>query len=82
MAGHNLIKMTELSELFVKLGFHDAKTYIQSGNVIFGNPENESAAVISANIEKAILERFNLNVAVMTRTAGELRDLVSVNPFL
>jgi len=82
MAGHNLIKMTELSEIFITLGFHDVKTYIQSGNIIFGNPRNESASVISANIEKSIQKRFNLNVSVMTRTSGELRNLFSANPFL
>jgi uncharacterized protein (DUF1697 family) len=82
MAGHNLIKMTELSELFIILGFHDVKTYIQSGNVIFRDPDKKPASVISINIEKAIQEKFNLNVAVMTRTSGELRSLFSANPFL
>jgi len=82
MAGHNLIKMTELSELFITLGFHDVKTYIQSGNVIFRNPDKKPASLISINIEKAIQEKFNLNVAVMTRTSGELRNLFSENPFL
>jgi uncharacterized protein (DUF1697 family) len=82
MAGHNLIKMTELSELFITLGFHDVKTYIQSGNVIFRNPDKKPVSVISINIEKAIQERFSLDVSVMTRTSGELTKLFSANPFL
>jgi uncharacterized protein (DUF1697 family) len=82
MAGHNLIKMTELSELFITLGFHDVKTYIQSGNVIFSNTGNKPESIISANFEKAIQEKFKLTVSVMTRTTGELRSLFSVNPFL
>jgi uncharacterized protein (DUF1697 family) len=82
MAGHNLMKMTELSELFIKLGFHDVKTYIQSGNVIFRNPDNKPVSVISLNIEKAIQERFSLDVSVMTRTSGDLTKLFSANPFL
>jgi len=72
--------MTELSQLFITLGFRDAKTYIQSGNVIFGNPGNLSAA-LSEDIEKAILARFNLTISVMTRTSGELRKLISSNPY-
>jgi uncharacterized protein (DUF1697 family) len=82
MAGHNLIKMTELSELFITLGFSDVKSYIQSGNLIFRNPDNKPVSVISANIEKGIQEKFSLNVSVMTRTSGELSNLFSANPFL
>lgn len=37
MTGHYIIKMTELSSLFNRLGFQDADTYIQSGNVVFSN---------------------------------------------
>ncbi len=37
MAGHNKIKMTDLSALFKKIGFKDAETYIQSGNVVFND---------------------------------------------
>ena len=31
MTGHNTIKMTDLAELYRKLGFKDAETYIHSG---------------------------------------------------
>lgn len=82
MAGHNLIKMTELSGLYVELGFSDAKTYIQSGNVIFSNHGNISAQSLSLQIEEAIRDRFGLTVSVMTRTEDELNDLFSVNPYL
>ena len=82
MAGHNLIKMTELLELFVEAGFADAKTYIQSGNVIFSNPKRISSSALSLQIEKAIQKRFNLNIPVMTRTEDELKGLFSSNPYL
>ena len=82
MAGHNLIKMTDLSELFVNIGFHEAKTYIQSGNVIFRNHGNISPSELSSNIEKAIQERFGLTISVMTRTSAELNELFTSNPFL
>ena len=35
ITGHNSIKMAELSALYINIGFADAETYIQSGNVIF-----------------------------------------------
>ena len=37
MTGHNSIKMTDLALLYKDMGFTDAETYIQSGNVIFSS---------------------------------------------
>ena len=54
MTGHNLIKMTDLAALFRKLGFKDAETYIQSGNVIFTNHKAQAENEIEFRIEKAI----------------------------
>ena len=34
VSGHHKIKMTDLKQLSLDLGFHDVTTYIQSGNVI------------------------------------------------
>jgi uncharacterized protein (DUF1697 family) len=82
MTGHNSIKMTDLSALYVKLGFKNAETYIQSGNVIFCDPGTIPSFAFSENIEKAILETFTYNVPVMVRTYEELIGLLSSNPFL
>ena len=82
MAGHNTIKMTDLADLYRKLGFKDAKTYIQSGNVIFSGDEGSNEYELVLKIEKAISEKFNNIVPVMIRTNWELADLFSTNPFL
>jgi uncharacterized protein (DUF1697 family) len=82
MTGHNSIKMTDLSDLYKSLGYRDAETYIQSGNVIFSPAGKATAADIAGKIEKGILERFNYNVPVMIRTLPEMEELVSSNPFL
>jgi uncharacterized protein (DUF1697 family) len=82
MAGHNSIKMSDLSNLYKDLGFTYVETYIQSGNVIFCYGENEQVPTISNRIEKAILERFDLNIPVMIRTVQEMKDLSSSNYFL
>jgi uncharacterized protein (DUF1697 family) len=82
MAGHNSIKMSDLTNLYKDLGFTDVETYIQSGNIIFCSGENEQVPAISNRIEKAILERFDLNIPVMIRTVQEMKDLSSSNYFL
>ena len=82
MTGHNSIKMTDLSALFINLGLKDAKTFIQSGNVIFSDTGKKPQTAISTTLEHAILERFNYSIPVMIRTNQELSDLFSSNPFL
>lgn len=82
MAGHNLVKMAELSELYNELGFTDVQTYIQSGNVIFSNSNSRSASALSSEIERGILKKFNLVIPVMIRSLAELKELLITNPFL
>jgi uncharacterized protein (DUF1697 family) len=82
MTGHNSIKMTDLSALFYNLGLRDARTFIQSGNVIFSEPGGMPQPALSEILEKAILEKFNYSVPVMIRTIHELSGLYSSNPFL
>lgn len=82
MAGHNLVKMKELEGLFSSLGYEDVKTYIQSGNVIFSDTGKEKKEVIARRLEKAISDRFNLNIEVMVRKVADLKGLAARNPFL
>jgi uncharacterized protein (DUF1697 family) len=82
MTGHNSIKMTDLTDLYRSLGFNDAETYIQSGNVIFSSDGKTNSSADSVKIEKGILERFGYKVPVMIRTLPEMEDLFTSNPFL
>jgi uncharacterized protein (DUF1697 family) len=82
MTGHNSVKMADLTLLFKDMGYADALTYIQSGNVIFNHADETAVPEIALKIEKAILDRFNYNVPVMIRTVEEIRTLLSVNPFI
>jgi uncharacterized protein (DUF1697 family) len=81
MTGHNSLKMNDLSEMYIDMGFTDAETHIQSGNVIFSSSSEEAVADMSLRIETAILDRFNYKVPVMIRTIEEMRRLISANPF-
>jgi len=81
MTGHNTIKMTELADLLRQIGYTDAETYIQSGNIVF-TCHNKNYEDVSSGIRKAILSEFNLNIAVITRTSDEMKKIISANPFL
>jgi len=81
MTGHNTIKMTGIADLFRQLGYTDAETYIQSGNIVF-TCHNGKIDDVSSRIQKAILSKFNLNIAVITRTLDEMKKINAVNQFL
>jgi uncharacterized protein (DUF1697 family) len=81
MTGHNAIKMIRLANLFRQIGYTDAETYIQSGNIVF-TCHNGSSDDVSSVIRKAILSEFNLDIAVITRTSDDMTKIISANPFL
>jgi uncharacterized protein (DUF1697 family) len=82
MAGHNTIKMADLALLYKELGFRDAITFIQSGNVIFTLKDEKAVSGTGSLIENAILKKFSFDVPVMMRTVKEISDIMSANPFL
>jgi uncharacterized protein (DUF1697 family) len=72
-------KMAELRRLFADLGFADAHTYLQSGNVIF--TADGDRAEIAATIEAGIVDRFGFRAETMLRSAAEMARLTGRNPF-
>lgn len=78
--GGRVLKMDLLTKYFVTLGFKDAKTFIQSGNVIFTSPEKKSDA-LEAKIEKKLLKELGYEVPTFLRSEAELEALVKLDPF-
>ena len=81
VGGHKRIKMDQLRKSFEALGFEQVKTYIQSGNVVF-KAGKSSPAALSKKIEERILKDFGFPVSVMSRTADEMGEMITENPFL
>lgn len=79
VSGHKKIKMTDLKELFEKLGHGDVTTYIQSGNVIFSS--NEQIELIKDNIEKAIEKNYAFSVKVLVKPAADFPNILEKMPF-
>ena len=73
------VKMADLKALFADLGYADARTHLQSGNVIF--TAHGDRAQIAATIEAGIVDRFGFRAETMLRTAGEMERLIGRNPF-
>jgi len=73
------IKMAALRTLFADLGFADARTHLQSGNVVF--TANGDRGQIAATIEAGIVDRFGFRSETVLRTASEMGRLMERNPF-
>jgi uncharacterized protein (DUF1697 family) len=80
VGGHNQIKMDALRALYQSLKLRDARTYVQSGNVIFRTEERDHA-VLAKRIQNGIERSFGFCPDVFLRTCSELRDIVARNPF-
>lgn len=81
VSGHHKIKMNELKQLFLDLGYHDVATYIQSGNVIFKSYIKEPI-LIEDTIISAISKHFGHAIEVLILTRNELMAIFNSNPFL
>ncbi|MYC93697.1 MAG: DUF1697 domain-containing protein [Caldilineaceae bacterium SB0661_bin_32] len=81
VGGKNKLPMKALAALFADAGCEEVRTYIQSGNVVFraGSADvEEISSIISASIQ----DQYGYQVPVITRTAGELQEIMEANPFL
>jgi len=79
LAGRNKVKMEALRELCGSLKFRDARTHLQSGNVVFRAGGN--AAGVALKLENAIEQSFGFRSSVIVRTPAELAAVISKNPF-
>lgn len=82
MAGHNKIRMTDLEKMFRDLGFPDAETFIQSGNIIFTADGKISQEELKVKIESEIRTRFGFEISALLRSAGEMERIILSNPFV
>jgi len=79
VGGNNTISMLELREAFRLAGFPDARTHINSGNVIFSS-ELDDALALQATCEKLIHDTFGLPISVVVLSATELADAMAHAP--
>jgi len=77
--GGRFVKMAELRDMFVSLGFRKVETYIASGNVIFES-DNTDINSLEAQIENYLFEKLGYEVIVFIRTADEIKSITHNKP--
>lgn len=78
VGGRNRLAMTDLRAVVSSLGFADATTYLQSGNVVFTGPGSAPAAARA--VEARLAADLGLTVPVIARSASQLRGVLDGNP--
>ena len=84
VGGNNKLPMKELVKIMEADGFADVKTYINSGNVVFGYDIGDTQldeGDIGRIIEMLVDRHFGFRSKVFVMTADHLKTLLDVNPF-
>lgn len=79
VGGTGRLPMADLKAICEAAGFQSVRTYIASGNVIFESNLKEKA--IKKDLEARLLVYAGKPVGVMVRTASEMSEVLSRNPF-
>jgi len=79
VGGTGKLAMSELKAMCEAAGFAGVRTFIASGNVIFGSAKSE--AQIKAVLEASLKAHAGKPVGVLVRTATELAAVLEANPF-
>lgn len=79
VGGRSSLKMADLRNLAEGCGFDEVETYLQSGNLLFRTPLSPSKA--SGALQAALQAETARDVAVATRTAPRLAEVVERCPF-
>lgn len=79
VGGRTKLAMADLRNAFVGLGFDEARTVLQTGNVVFSAGHGGQA--LEAELEKAVASELGLKTDILLRSAAEWEAIVAANPF-
>ncbi len=73
------VSMADLRRVFEELGYHDVRTLLNSGNVVF-SIRKAASQDHAARVQKAIADRLGIRSRVVVLTRREIADAVAANP--
>lgn len=74
------VKMADLRQIFIDLGYDDVATVLATGNVLFRTGQRADTR-LADEIETAMLRALDARTSAIVYTVAELRALVDGNPF-
>lgn len=79
VGGTGKLPMASLVKMCEGLGFEEVRTYIASGNAVFGSRLKEQK--VKALLEQRLAEYAGKPVGVLVRTGEEMAAVLAANPF-
>jgi uncharacterized protein (DUF1697 family) len=79
VGGTGKLPMADLRAMGEACGFANVRSFIASGNLLFESGLNETG--VKAALEPRLADYAGKHVAVLVRTADELKAIVAANPF-
>ncbi len=73
------VGMADLRAMMEGMGYHEVRTLLNSGNVIFDAPKGEDRTIASRT-EKALSQKMGISAGVVVVSADELQDIIEANP--
>jgi len=80
VGGRNRVAMSDLRSLFIRLGFREAQSLLQSGNIVFESA-GKTVAELKSHFEAETEKRLKVRADYLVRTAAEWKEIVARNPF-
>jgi uncharacterized protein (DUF1697 family) len=80
LPGHNKAGMADLRELLAGLGMQDARSLLQSGNLVFRSDAGTTAQ-LERLLAAAAQKRLGLDTDFFVRTANDWKAIIAGNPF-
>jgi uncharacterized protein (DUF1697 family) len=74
------VKMEDLRQMFLSLGFNNVRRYINSGNIIFETSEIDLNAIIKG-IHRELNELLEGDVKAFLRNMSQVEEIIVLNPF-
>lgn len=75
-----MVGMDELRKLMARLGFKDAQSLLQSGNLVFRGDAQPTTG-LERLLEEEVKKRLSLQTLFFVRTSSEWKTIVARNPF-
>jgi uncharacterized protein (DUF1697 family) len=80
VGGRKPVRMTELCDLMVELGFADVRSLLQTGNLVFRSSA-QTGAELEDFLEAEAAKRHNLQTDFFVRTEKEWKKIITNNPY-
>lgn len=80
VGGHQMIKMSDLIQIFADFGFENIKTILNSGNIVF-ETDDSNIKTLQKRVEEEIEKTLGYHISVILKKASDIQAIIDQDPF-